>query len=73
MSIIFIFLSLIFPLLAEADSTSTIQLPADFTGNLISQITALFGNFSPYIVLILSVLLISLVLEIIIGAIGRHH
>lgn len=51
--------------------TSTIELPSNFVSNLIDQVTGLLSNFSPYIVLIVSVLLIAIVIDIIVGAL-RH-
>jgi len=60
-----------FPLLASADVTSTIQLPASFSSEVITQVTNLLSNFSSYITLIVGVLLAVVVIEILIGAIHR--
>ena len=48
-----------------------IALPDNFTANIASTTTDTIGSFSPYIVLIIGVLLAGVVLEIVIGAI-RH-
>lgn len=49
-----------------------ISLPADFASNIASTSSDTIANFSPYIILILGVLLAGVVLEIVIGAV-RHH
>lgn len=62
----------IIPAVAAADSSSTVQLPANFTSLLVAQVSDLIGNFSGLIILISSVLLAAVVIEIIIGAL-RHR
>jgi len=49
-------------------STSTIELPSNFVDNLLGQVNQLFTNFQGLIILIVSVLVISIVIEIIIHA-----
>jgi hypothetical protein len=53
-------------------NASVISLPSDFTTNIGSSTTDTLSAFSPYIILIIGILLAGVVLEIIIGAI-RHH
>lgn len=49
-----------------------ITLPSDFTSSIASTTTDTIGSFSPFIILVIGVLLAGIVLEIIIGAI-RHR
>jgi hypothetical protein len=49
-----------------------ITLPSNFTADIASTSSDTLSSFSPYIILILGVLLAGVVLEIVIGAI-RHH
>jgi len=49
-----------------------ITLPSNFAENVASTSTDTISGFSPYIILILGVLLAGVVLEIVIGAI-RHR
>jgi hypothetical protein len=58
--------------LASPIMLTFISLPSDFTANIASTTTDTIGSFSPYIILIIGVLLAGVVLEIIIGAI-RHR
>jgi len=53
-------------------STSTIQLPSGFTSGIIAQVTALFGNFSDVVTLILGVLLTAIIIDIIVGSLRRR-
>ena len=48
-----------------------ITLPANFTGDIITSASAFFANFAPYITLIIGILLATVVVEIIIGAIKK--
>lgn len=48
-----------------------ITLPDNFTSSIASSTTDTIGSFSPFIILIIGILLAGVVLEIIIGAI-RH-
>jgi len=56
---------------ALAESTSSIQLPADFNANILSQATAFLSNLSGYLTLIIGILLGLVAVEIIIGVIRR--
>jgi hypothetical protein len=49
-----------------------IALPDNFTGSIASTTTDTISSFSPFIILIIGILLAGVVLEIIIGAI-RHR
>ena len=49
-----------------------ITLPADFTTGIASNTSALATDFSPYIYLVLGVLLITVVIEVFVGALRRH-
>ena len=61
------------PLFAFAQVASgTIQIPAGFTADILTQATALLGSLEPYISLIVGVLLALVVVEFVIGAI-RHR
>jgi hypothetical protein len=71
--IFFIISSLAFlPAFAFAQSTPTIQLPTNFTADILSQATALLGSLGSYVTLIIGVLLALVVIEFVIGAI-RHR
>jgi hypothetical protein len=59
------------PALAFADSTTTFSLPPDFNDNIISNMTNILTPLSPYIELIIGVVLAAVVLEIIIGALKK--
>ena len=50
---------------------SIISLPATFTSDIGSTTTDLLSSFSPYIILVIGLLLIGVILEIVISAI-RH-
>lgn len=50
---------------------NTINLPADFTTNIGSSTSDTISTFSPFLILIIGILLAGVVIEIIIGAI-RH-
>lgn len=52
-------------------TASFITLPSNFTSDIASTTTDTISSFSPYIILIIGILLTGVVLEIIIGAI-RH-
>ncbi len=61
------------PLLAFAQvATDSIQLPSDFTADVLTQSTALLTNLEGYMSLIVGVLLALVVVEFVIGAI-RHR
>ena len=61
------------PIYAFAQSASdTIQLPSNFTADILAQATALLGSLSDYITLIVGVLLALVVVEFVISAI-RHR
>ena len=62
----------LFPLSAFAASTSSIELPASFNSDIWAQASSLFGSFSPYITMIIGVVLAAIVLEILIGALHKH-
>ncbi|MHA1297366.1 MAG: hypothetical protein ACTSPH_12265 [Promethearchaeota archaeon] len=49
-----------------------IALPQDFTTDIMANVSQLFTDFSPWITLVLGVLLATLVIEIIIKSISRH-
>jgi len=49
-----------------------ITLPADFASDVANTSSDILSSFSPYIILIIGVLLAGVVLEIVIGAI-RHR
>lgn len=51
--------------------TSTINLPPNFIGSILDNANALFSSFSPYITLIIGVLLAVVVINIIIDALRR--
>ncbi len=51
---------------------SIIPLPEDFMSSILSNVGTILTDLSPYLTLIISVVLIGVVLEIIIGAIKRH-
>jgi hypothetical protein len=70
--IILVISSLAFlPVFAFAQ-TATIQLPSNFTADILSQATALLGSLGSYVTLIIGVLLALVVIEFVIGAI-RHR
>jgi hypothetical protein len=48
-----------------------IPLPADFVSSILTNVGTLLADFSPYVVLILSVIFIGVILEILIGALRR--
>ena len=61
------------PILAFAQvATDSIQLPSDFTADVLTQSTALLTNLEGYMSLIVGVLLALVVVEFVIGAI-RHR
>lgn len=61
------------PVFALAQSASTtIQMPADMTAQILAQASALLGSLSSYMELIIGVLLALVVVEFVIGAI-RHR
>jgi hypothetical protein len=61
------------PLFALAQvATDTIQLPTDFTADILTQSTALLSNLEGFMSLIVGVLLALVVVEFVIGAI-RHR
>ena len=61
------------PALALAQSASdTIQLPANFTSDILAQATALLNSLGGFVTLIVGVLLALVVVEFVIGAI-RHR
>lgn len=49
-----------------------ITLPSDFTSGIASNTSALASDFSPYLTLVLGILLLAVVVEIIIGALKKH-
>lgn len=49
-----------------------ISLPNNFTNDIASTSTDMLGSFSPYIILIIGVLLAGLIIQMIIGAV-KHH
>ncbi len=53
-------------------ATGTIELPTNFTADILTQATALLGSLSNYTTLIIGVLLALVVVEFVIGAI-RHR
>ncbi len=59
------------PVLAFAQTT-TVQLPSNFTADILAQATALLTSMEGYISLIVGVLLALVVIEFVIGAI-RHR
>jgi hypothetical protein len=50
---------------------SIIPLPSGFTADILSNVGTIIADLSPYLTLIISVVLGALVLEIIIGAIRK--
>lgn len=61
------------PVFAFAQSASdTIQLPANFTSDILAQATALLNSLGGFVTLIVGVLLALVVVEFVIGAI-RHR
>lgn len=58
-------------LIKTAFATSTIDLPAGFTDNILSQATSFFGSFSPYVILVIGLLMAVVVIEVLIGALRR--
>ncbi len=68
-----IFTFIFFPDLAFAQSVSgTIQMPANFTGDVMTQATALLASLSNFTTLIVGVLLALVVIEFVISSI-RHR
>ncbi len=64
---------LTFPALAFAQTaTNTIELPANFTADILTQATALLTSLDGFITLIIGVLLALVVVEFVIGAV-RHR
>ena len=58
--------------IAHADqATDTIQLPANFNGNILTIAGDTFANFAPYITLIVGILLAVLVIGILISFLHR--
>jgi hypothetical protein len=51
---------------------SIIPLPVDFLSTILSNVSTILTDLSGYITLIISIILIGIVLEIIIGAVKRH-
>jgi hypothetical protein len=51
---------------------SIIPLPAGFLTDILANVGTIMADLSPYITLIISIILIGVVLEIIIGAVKRH-
>lgn len=52
--------------------TSTLVLPSNFIGDLWTSVTNLFSALSPITIVIITILVVSVVIEIIVGAIrGR--
>ena len=51
---------------------SIIPLPSNFTTDILANVGTMITDLAPYLTLIISVILIGIVLEIIIGAIKRH-
>lgn len=49
----------------------TIEMPGGFIENLLGHATGIITNFSPYITLVLGVLLAAVVIEIIIGSLRK--
>lgn len=59
------------PFSALATSTSSIQLPANFTSDVLSQATDFLGNLSGYLTLVIGVILGVVVIEILIHALRK--
>jgi nucleoside-specific outer membrane channel protein Tsx len=59
------------PALALADASSTFQLPTDFNANIWSQAGQILTALGPYTEMIIGVILATVVLEIIIGALKK--
>lgn len=51
---------------------SIIPLPSGFMTDILANVGTILTDLSPYLTLIISVVLIGVVLEIIIGAVKRH-
>ena len=68
-----LFLAALMPALVFAQvATGSIQLPSNFTADVLTQSTALLTNLEGYMSLIVGVLLALVVVEFVIGAI-RHR
>jgi len=58
-------------LISTAYATSTFVLPDGFATSIWSQASDIFGTLSPVVILIVSVLVATLIIEIVIGALRK--
>lgn len=66
-----IFALFLSPVVALADSSSTITLPGNFTTDIWAQAQNLFTGVSSYVVMIVGTILATIVIEILIGALKK--